>query len=296
MISLNSKEVKSNLISKLRQEVESLSGKHQIVPGLAVVLVGDDPASAVYVKNKIKTCAELGINSIQKILPHTTSQTELLAVIEQLNSNPEIHGILCQIPLPRHLNEEEIIHSITPLKDVDCFHPFNLGLLVSGTPRYIPCTPFGILQILKYNQIAISGKNVVILGRGHTVGRPLSILLSAKGLDATVTLCHSKSTQVQSICKSADILIAAIGIPKLVNRDYVKAGATVIDVGINRISDGTASDKMILAGDVDFDDIKEIAYAATPVPGGVGPMTITMLMANTINAARINSGLLPITF
>lgn len=290
MRKLSGTEIGKQIKEELAQEVNSLKQKG-ITPKLAVILVGDDPASAIYVNSKKRTCGELGIDSVEKKLPADTSQEELLSIVGELNNDPSVNGILCQVPLPDQCNEQEIILAIDPQKDVDCFHPYNLGLLTAGIPKFMPCTPFGVLQILKRSGCETSGKNVVVLGRSNIVGRPMSILMSLKEWNATVTVCHSRTRNLPEICATADILIAAIGRAKFVTPDFVKPGAIVIDVGTNRIDDVTHPKGSRLVGDVDYDGIQEIAEAATPVPGGVGPMTITMLMYNTVNAARFQAGM-----
>jgi methylenetetrahydrofolate dehydrogenase (NADP+)/methenyltetrahydrofolate cyclohydrolase len=287
---LSGTEISAQIKKELNKEVAELKSRG-IVPTLAVILVGDDPASAVYVRNKKRTCEELGISSIEKKLPEDTKQEDLLTVVTELNEDRSVNGILCQVPLPNQCNEHEVIQTILPEKDVDCFHPFNLGLLAAGIPNFMPCTPFGVLQILKRYGYQTRGQHVVIIGRSNIVGRPLSILMSLKEWDATVTLCHSQTRQLADVCRSADILIPAIGIPKFITGHYVKQGAIVIDVGTNRVHDPTHPKGSRLVGDVDFESIKDIAESATPVPGGVGPMTIAMLMFNTINAARLQAGL-----
>ncbi|HLW68673.1 MAG TPA: bifunctional methylenetetrahydrofolate dehydrogenase/methenyltetrahydrofolate cyclohydrolase FolD [Gemmataceae bacterium] len=253
-------------------------------PGLAAVRVGVDPASEVYVNNKIKACKKAGIASFHYHLAGTTSQAELLQLIAKLNADPVVHGILVQLPLPKQIDTNEIISAIDPRKDVDGFHPENLGLLVAGSPRFVACTPLGVQQLLVRNNIDTTGAKVTILGRSLTVGKPLALLLAAKGPggDATVTIAHSKSRDLPELAGSADILIAAMGQAHFVTAAMVKPGAVVIDVGITRRSDGK------LAGDVDFDAVLPIARAITPVPGGVGPMTITMLLHNTLLASRLS--------
>lgn len=290
MIRLSGTDISNAIQQELFLEVQSLKEKG-IEPTLSVILVGDDPASAVYVRNKKRTCEKLGIRSVEKKLPQETSQQELLDTVIELNNDPSINGLLCQVPLPRQCNEQEIIQTIIPEKDVDCFHPYNFGLLAAGIPRFMPCTPFGILQILKRSGYETKGKNVTILGRSNIVGRPLSILLSLKGWDATVTVCHSRTENLPDVCKKADILIVAIGRPEFATADFVKEGAVVIDVGMNRVEDKSRKQGFRLTGDVDYQGIQQLAEAATPVPGGVGPMTITMLMYNTINAARFQAGM-----
>ena len=290
MIRLAGKPISDKILEELKQEVTHLKEK-QIQTCLAVILVGDDPGSAVYVRNKKRTCEQLGILSKEYILPENAKQEELMSIVHQLNNDPAVHGILCQLPLPSHMDESEVIQAIQPEKDVDCFHPTNFGLLAAGTPRFMPCTPYGILQMLRSEKITTRGKEVVVIGRSNIVGRPLSILLSLKGYDSTVTICHSATQDLPEVSRRADILIAAIGRPRFVTADFVKPGAVVIDVGMNRIEDETAPKGTRLVGDVDYEGIGEKASAMTPVPGGVGLMTIAMLMYNTINAARLQSSL-----
>jgi len=290
MIRLSGTDISNTIQDELALEVQSLKEKG-LDPTLSVILVGNDPASAVYVRNKKRTCEKLGIRSVEKNLPQDTPQQELLDTVIELNNDPSVNGILCQVPLPKQCSEQEIIQTILPEKDVDCFHPFNFGLLAAGIPRFMPCTPFGILQILKRSGYETKGKNVTVLGRSNIVGRPLSILLSLKGWDSTVTVCHSRTENLADVCKKADILVVAIGRPEFATADFVKEGAIVIDVGMNRVDDDTRKQGYRLTGDVDYQGIQQIAQAATPVPGGVGPMTITMLMYNTINAARFQAGM-----
>src|SRR5262245_22940427 len=253
-------------------------------PGLAAVQVGDNPASSIYVRNKIKACEKAGLASFHHHLPQSTTQTQLLDLIAKLNVDPAVHGILVQLPLPKQIDENTIIAVVDPKKDVDGFHPVNLGRLAAGEPRFVPCTPLGVQALLVRNNIATSGAHAVIVGRSTIVGKPLALLLMRKGEggDATVTVCHSRSRDLKAITRSADILIAAIGQARFITADMVQPGATVIDVGINRVPD---RDKPV--GDVDFDAVSEIAGAITPVPGGVGPMTITMLLHNTLRASQI---------
>jgi methylenetetrahydrofolate dehydrogenase (NADP+)/methenyltetrahydrofolate cyclohydrolase len=248
-----------------------------ITPCLTVVLVGDDPASAVYVRNKQRACKRAGILSIQHDLPATTSQSDLLALLNDLNQDASVHGILVQMPLPKHIDESAILEAIDPNKDVDGFHPLNVGYLAGGKPRFVPCTAQGVIELLDAANVPIEGANAVVIGRSHIVGRPTSLLLTAR--NATVTVCHSRTKDLQSIVRQADIIVAAVGRTRLVKADWVKPGAAVIDVGINRLDDGS------LAGDVDFDAVLPIAGAITPVPGGVGPMTIAILLVNTLRAA-----------
>ena len=246
------------------------------VPGLAVIIVGEDPASKVYVANKKKACEQIGMLSEEYALPENTTNEELLALINQLNNKKEINGILCQLPLPKHLNEELVINSILPEKDVDAFHPQNVGKIMTGDYDFLPCTPAGIMEMLKYENIEVEGKTCVVIGRSNIVGKPMSMLLLHK--NGTVTICHSKTSNLKEVCRSADILVAAVGRPNFVTADMVKEGAVVIDVGINRLESGK------LCGDVDFENVKEKASYITPVPGGVGPMTIATLMQNTLTA------------
>jgi len=252
-------------------------------PGLAAVRVGDDPASEVYVRNKIRACEKAGIASFHRHLPESTTQPQLLQIIARLNTDPAVHGILVQLPLPKQIDTNEIISAVEPRKDVDGFHPENLGLLAAGSPRFVACTPLGVQQLLVRNSIETAGAKVVILGRSLTVGKPLALLLMCKGPggDATVTVAHSRSKDLPPLGRSADILIAAMGQARFVRADMVQPGAVVVDVGITRLGDGK------LAGDVDFDAVKQTARAITPVPGGVGPMTITMLLHNTLLASRL---------
>ena len=285
-------EVAKEIRAELKQEIAELKEKHNLIPGLATVLVGEDPASQVYVGQKKKTCQNLGVYSERHDLPANTSEGELLALIDKLNKDPKIHGILVQLPLPKHINETNVLYAIDPKKDVDGFHPVNVGKLMIGEPDYLPCTPHGIQQLLIKSGVKIEGAEVVIVGRSNIVGKPIAnILLQKKeGANATVTVCHTRTKDMAFHTKRADILIVAAGKPKAVTADMVKDGAVVIDVGVNRIGK-TAEGKSILAGDVDFEAVKEKASAITPVPGGVGPMTITMLMLNTVRAAKLAAGL-----
>ena len=247
-------------------------------PGLAVVLVGDDPASAVYVRNKSKACAEVGIYSEVYRLPEETGREQLLGLIEQLNQSPLIHSILVQLPLPKHLDPEEVIMAIDPAKDVDAFHPVNVGKIMIGNYDFLPCTPAGVMELLHRSGIEVSGKECVVIGRSNIVGKPQAMLLLHE--NATVTVCHSKTRDLPSVCRRADILVSAVGKAKFVTADMVRNGAVVIDVGMNRDENGK------LCGDVDFEPVSEKASYITPVPGGVGPMTITMLLKNTVTAAK----------
>jgi methylenetetrahydrofolate dehydrogenase (NADP+)/methenyltetrahydrofolate cyclohydrolase len=285
-------EVAKEIRAELKQEIADLKEKHNVVPGLVTVLVGADPASQVYVGQKEKTSQNLGIYSERYDLPENTTQEELLALIDKLNNDPKINGILVQLPLPKHINETEVLYAISPKKDVDGFHPVSLGKLMIGEPDYIPCTPHGIQQLLIRSGVKIEGAEVVVVGRSNIVGKPIAniLLQKADGANATVTVCHTRTRDLAFHTKRADIIIAAAGKAKAITADMVKEGVVVIDVGVNQIGT-TADGKRILVGDVDFDAVKEKASAITPVPGGVGPMTITMLMLNTVRAAKLAAGL-----
>jgi len=285
-------EVAAQIREELKKEIAELKAKHNVVPGLVTVLVGADPASQVYVGAKEKTSKEMGIYSERYDLPEQTTQKELIALIDKLNKNPKIHGILVQLPLPKHLNEGEVLYAIDPKKDVDGFHPVNVGKLMIGEPDYIPCTPAGIQQLLIRSGTKIEGAEVVVVGRSNIVGKPIANILLQKrdGANATVTICHTRTRDMAFHTRRADILIVAAGKPKAITADMVKEGVVVIDVGVNEIGK-TAEGKRILCGDVDFDAVKEKAKAITPVPGGVGPMTITMLMMNTVRAAKLAAGI-----
>jgi methylenetetrahydrofolate dehydrogenase (NADP+)/methenyltetrahydrofolate cyclohydrolase len=287
---ISGKIISAQINEELCLEVKQLKTKG-IEPCLAVVLVGEDPASEVYVRNKKRTSEEIGMRSIGHNLPDTTTQRELETLIQSLNADPAVHGILCQFPLPEGLDEKKVIQTIDPEKDVDGLHPLNAGLIAMGIPKFISCTPYGVLQMLKRSGISTSGKNAVVLGRSNLVGRPIATLLSSKGWDATVTVCHSRTSDLAEVTSQADILIAAIGIPEFVKANMVKPGAVVIDVGINRIDDPNKAKGTRLVGDVAFEEVAAKSSFITPVPGGVGPMTIAMLMVNTVNAARWQNGL-----
>ena len=271
---INGKEISAAIREEIKAEVQGMS----VRPGLAVVLVGDDPASAVYVRNKSKACAEVGIYSEVYRLPEETGREQLLGLIEQLNQSPLIHGILVQLPLPKHLDPEEVIMAIDPAKDVDAFHPVNVGKIMIGNYDFLPCTPAGVMELLHRSGIEVSGKECVVIGRSNIVGKPQAMLLLHE--NATVTVCHSKTRNLPSVCRRADILVSAVGKPKFVTADMVKDGAVIIDVGMNRDEHGQR------CGDVDFEPVSEKASYITPVPGGVGPMTITMLLKNTVTAAK----------
>ena len=279
---ISGKEVSAKVRAEVKEECEALKAKG-IRPGLAVIIVGDDPASRVYVNNKKKACAEVGFVSEEYALPEQTSQEELIALIGELNSKPEINGILCQLPLPKHLDEKAVINAISPMKDVDAFHPSNVGRVMIGDYHFLPCTPAGVMEMIKSEGIEVAGKNCVVIGRSNIVGKPMAMLLLHE--NGTVTICHSKTKNLKEVCAAADILVAAVGRPKFVTADMVKDGAVVLDVGINRDENGK------LCGDVDFAAVEPKASYITPVPGGVGPMTIAMLMKNTLMAAKIQNEL-----
>lgn len=274
---LNGKELAQKLQQEMTQEVTELKEKG-LQPGLAVILVGEDPASQVYVRNKERAANNIGMYSLVYRLPETTSEADLIAKIEELNHNDKVHGILVQLPLPKHINEDLVLDTIDPAKDVDGFHPMNLGNLFAGKPTMIPCTPAGIMELIKLSGMDLAGKNAVIIGRSNIVGKPMAHLLLQA--NATVTICHSKTKDLPKVAKQADILVVAIGRANFVTADFVKEGAVVIDVGINRDENNK------LTGDVKFDEVAPLTSYITPVPGGVGPMTITMLMRQTIDAAK----------
>jgi methylenetetrahydrofolate dehydrogenase (NADP+)/methenyltetrahydrofolate cyclohydrolase len=289
---INGAEIAAQIREEIKQEVLQLIAKHNLVPGLVTVLLGSDPGSLSYISGKEKTAKELGFYSERIDLPETTSQKDLLVLIEKLNKDMKIHGLLVQIPLPKHIDENEVLYAINPKKDVDGFHPVNVGKLMIGDADYLPCTPAGIQQLLIRSGVQIDGAEVVVIGRSNIVGKPIAniLLQKNKGANATVTLCHTHTRDLAFHTRRADILIVAAGKQKAVTADMIKEGAVVIDVGVNQI--GTSkSGKRILVGDVDFETVKEKASMITPVPGGVGPMTITMLMLNTLKAAKIAAGL-----
>ncbi len=285
-------EVAKQIRAELKEEVTQLKEKHGLIPGLVTVLVGEDPASQVYVGQKEKTANNLGLYSERHDLPADTSETDLLALVDRLNQDLKIHGILVQIPLPKHIDETKVLFAIDPNKDVDGFHPVNVGKLMIGKPDYLPCTPAGIQQLLIRSGTKIEGAEVVVVGRSNIVGKPIAniLLQKADGANATVTVCHTRTRDLAFHTRRADILIAAAGQPKAITADMVKEGAVVIDVGVHQIGT-TDTGKRILCGDVDFENVVEKASAITPVPGGVGPMTITMLMKNTLRAAKLAAGL-----
>jgi len=278
-IIIDGTKIAQDIRRSVREETLAFTEKTGVVPGLAVVLAGDDPASKVYVGRKAKACAEAGFLSREYKLPADVGEAELLALIRDLNNDRQIHGILVQLPLPKHIAADKIIAAIDPNKDVDGFHPANVGRLVTGSPLFVPCTPRGIMELIARTGISLSGKDAVVIGRSNIVGKPMALLLLAQ--NATVTMCHSKTKDLPVVAGRADVLIAAIGKPRMITADMVKEGAVVIDVGVNRLENGK------LAGDVAFDEVAPKTSAITPVPGGVGPMTIAMLMRNTLDAARL---------
>ncbi len=275
---IDGKKVSEHIRAEIAEGVEKLKAETGVTPGLAAVLVGEDPASEIYVRNKRKACANAGMYSEEHKLPAETTEQELLNLVDRLNNDLNIHGILVQLPLPDHINEAKILRAVTPLKDVDGFHPYNVGLLVEGNPSFISCTPHGIIKMLEFYNIDIAGKQAVIVGRSNIVGKPVSMLLLHR--HATVTICHSRTKPLDEVTRRADILVAAIGRANFITADMVKEGAVVIDVGINRNKEGK------LTGDVDFEAVKDKASYITPVPGGVGPMTISMLLWNTLESAK----------
>jgi methylenetetrahydrofolate dehydrogenase (NADP+)/methenyltetrahydrofolate cyclohydrolase len=280
---IDGKAIAAKIRGEIAAQVADFRGQTQCVPHLAAILVGDDPASAVYVRGKQRACEKAGLKSTLHRLPATTSEAELLNLVRQCNHDPDVHGILVQLPLPKQINPQRILDTVSPLKDVDAFHPENVGRIVQGRPRFLPCTPHGVQRLLIETGTMISGAEVVVLGRSEIVGKPMALMLLQKGpaADATVTVCHSRTRDLPQVTRRADILIAAIGSPHFVTAEMVKPGAVVIDVGINRVGEK-------LVGDVDFDAVRQVASAITPVPGGVGPMTIAMLLVNTLTAARLS--------
>ena len=287
---LDGKALAKEVWAEVAAGVAKMGEKHRVTPGLAVVLVGDDPASGIYVRNKRRACADVGLLNETFELPSSTSESDLLGLIEKLNRDDRFHGILVQLPLPQQINEQAIIQAVNPAKDVDGIHPFNLGKLAQGRPDFVPGTPAAIQQLLLRNGYDPAGRNVVICGRSEIVGKPLAILLMQRqaGANATVTVCHTKTRNLSDLTRRADILVAAMGRPNAITADMVREGAVVIDVGINRVADSTRKQGYRLVGDVDFESVSEKAEAITPVPGGVGPMTIAMLLVNTLKAAKIS--------
>ncbi|SHF09918.1 methylenetetrahydrofolate dehydrogenase (NADP+) / methenyltetrahydrofolate cyclohydrolase [Desulfacinum infernum DSM 9756] len=282
-------EVAKEIRAELKEEVQHIKEKYGVVPGLVTILVGENPASQSYVRAKQKAAHELGFYSVQDDQPADISEEALLALIDKYNKDPKIDGILIQLPLPKHIDENKVLYAIDPSKDVDAFHPFNVGKLMIGQPDYLPCTPAGIQELLIRSGTETSGAEVVVVGRSNIVGKPIAVMMMQKGpgANATVTVCHTRTKDVQFHTKRADILIVAAGVTEYVKGDWIKPGAVVIDVGVNEVG-RTADGKRILKGDVAFDEAKEVASAITPVPGGVGPMTITMLMKNTVRGCKVH--------
>lgn len=285
---IDGKQIASQMRAELKAEVEKLKQKG-VVPGLGVILIGSDPASQSYVTAKERACEEMGIYSDDNRLPADTTQKNLIALINRMNADPKINGILVQLPLPKHLNESEVLLAVNPDKDVDGFHPTNIGRMVAGQKAFLPCTPHGVIQLLLHSKVKIEGAEVVIVGRSNIVGKPLANMLIQKSPsgNATVTICHTKTRNISRHTLSADIIVAAAGFPNIITADMVNEGAVVIDVGVNRIKDSTKKNGFRLVGDVDFEAVKEKAGLITPVPGGVGPMTITMLLYNTVESAKM---------
>ena len=279
---IDGKAISAAVRAEVAAEVVKLK-EQGITPGLAVILVGDDPASRIYVNNKKKACAEVGFYSEEITLPADTTEEQLLAVVDELNNRADIHGILCQLPLPKPLSDQAVIEAISPQKDVDAFHAENVGHIMIGDYTFLPCTPAGVMELLARSGVEVEGKQCVVVGRSNIVGKPMAMLLLQK--NGTVTICHSRTKNLADVCRTADILVAAVGKPKFITADMVKEGAAVIDVGMDRDENGK------LCGDVDFDNVQSVAGYITPVPGGVGPMTIAMLMKNTLTAAKMQNGL-----
>lgn len=276
-------QIAKQIRQELAEEVAQLKANHDLTPGLAVVLVGDNPASKVYVNMKEKGCHEVGIYSEKHTLPADTTEEQLLELVEQLNNDPKIHGILVQLPLPKQINEKKILLAIATSKDVDGFHPYNVGKLAVGEDTFVACTPAGVIKMLEYSGVELKGKRAVVVGRSNIVGKPAALLLLQE--HATVTICHSRTKDLAEVTRQAEVLVAAVGRPKMITADMVSEDAVVIDVGIHRLEDGS------LCGDVDFENVKEKVAAISPVPGGVGPMTIAMLLSNTVKAAKNTKGL-----
>ncbi|OGR19137.1 MAG: bifunctional 5,10-methylene-tetrahydrofolate dehydrogenase/5,10-methylene-tetrahydrofolate cyclohydrolase [Desulfobacterales bacterium GWB2_56_26] len=288
-------KIREEILAEIKQEVEQMKAKTGKVPGLVTILVGKSPASISYVTLKVKTAISVGFNEIQDDQPETISEADLLALIEKYNNDPAIHGILVQLPLPKHIDDKKVLNAINPDKDVDAFHPVNVGRLMIGGDevRFLPCTPAGIQELIVRSGTETSGAEVVVVGRSNIVGKPIAMMMAQKGRGAnsTVTIVHTRTKDLAAHCRRADILIVAAGVPDLVKPEWIKPGSTVIDVGVNRVGMNEKTGKAILKGDVDFDKAKEIAGKITPVPGGVGPMTITMLMKNTLSSAKRSLGL-----
>ncbi len=276
---IDGKKISAQIRGSIKEETARFIAETGVTPGLAVILVGSDPASQIYVRNKKKACEEVGFKSFEYLMPESATEEELKELVNKLNHTSEVHGILCQLPLPKHISEKAVIESISPMKDVDAFHPANVGRIMTGDYNFLPCTPAGIMELIKSTGVEIAGKKCVVVGRSNIVGKPMAmLLLHANG---TVTMCHSKTADLKKECLEADILVVATGKAKMIKADMVKPGAVVIDVGMDRDENGK------LCGDVDFDEVSKVAGYITPVPGGVGPMTIAMLMRNTYTAAKI---------
>lgn len=291
---IDGKKIAETIRQELKEEIELLKNKHSVTPGLAVVLVGENPASQVYVRMKNKACHKIGIYSEQHTLNADVTETEVLKLVAKLNKNDKIHGILVQLPLPSHIDEHKVINTIIPEKDVDGFHPVNLGKLMIGQDCFLPCTPYGIQQMLVHSGVKIQGAELVVVGRSNIVGKPIAnILLQKKeNANATVTICHSRTKDLSAVTRRADILIAAIGRPEMITADMVSKDAVVIDVGVNRVDDNSTEKGYRIVGDVKFAEVSKKCKAISPVPGGVGPMTITMLLYNTVKSAKIRLGIL----
>ncbi|MGH7256309.1 MAG: bifunctional methylenetetrahydrofolate dehydrogenase/methenyltetrahydrofolate cyclohydrolase FolD [Nitrospirales bacterium] len=279
---IDGKALAQGIRARIAEEVKDLHTRTGIRPGLAAILVGEDPASKLYVKNKQKACDAAGIYVDEHKLPVATTQAELLALIDKVNADPNVHGILVQLPLPQHIDSKVILNAVSPMKDADGFHPYNMGHLVEGTAMFVPCTPKGVINMIDSTHVPIAGTRAVVVGRSNIVGKPAALLLLHR--NATVTICHSKTKDLPAICREADILVVAIGRPKFVTGDMVRDGAVVVDVGVNRLADGT------FVGDVDFEPARQRAAWISPVPGGVGPMTIAMLLENTLESAKRAAG------
>ena len=275
---IDGKQISADIRAEVAEQTKQLTREKGITPGLAVVLVGEDPASQVYVNNKEKACQEIGFNSFKHVLPADTSENDLMQLVDELNGRGDVHGILVQLPLPDHINEERVLLNIDPDKDVDGFHPMNVGRLAVGAPVFVACTPAGVIELLRRSGTELQGANAVVVGRSNIVGKPVALLLL--GENCTVTICHSRTRDLGAVTRAADILVVAVGVPQMIRGDMIKEGATVIDVGIHRTDDG-------LVGDVAYEEAARKARAVTPVPGGVGPMTIAMLMMNTLKAAEL---------
>ena len=287
-------EIRKTILAEIKDDVEKMKAKHGKVPGLVTILVGQNPASVSYVTLKVKTALSVGFNEIQDDQPEDISEADLLALIDKYNNDPDIHGILVQLPLPKHVDDKKVLNAINPDKDVDAFHPVNVGRLMIGgdEAKFLPCTPAGIQEMIVRSGTETSGAEVVVVGRSNIVGKPIAMMMAQKGVGAnsTVTIVHTRTKDLAAHCKRADILVVAAGVPDLVKPEWIKPGATVIDVGVNRVGMNETTGKAILKGDVDFDAAKEIAGKITPVPGGVGPMTIAMLMKNTLKSAQYALG------